>query len=477
MSIHILSVLGTTLYEPVLYEGKNGCMETEFIQMAVINEYKEELKKGGRVTIFVTNKSNEKNKEDRQYTIQDQTFADKWISNKKANIIKGACKKGLKTQIEETFPDIAENVEYINIPDMKTEKEIWEVFDTIYFSIKENDRLVFDITHSFRSIPMLAVTVINYAKVVKKCKLEGVYYGAYEGAHDEGIIKKAPIIDLTVFNEILEWTYAAESFENYGNIDKMKEVYDIRNEKIPKEEKRYWAPIKTTIKNMENVSLGISTCRGVDSTKLDGKKNLDEKSVKQAYISLKESVSKLEKDYDNEITPMAELVNHAAKQFEAFDCANDYEVGIEMVRWSIRYHMIQQGYTALEETIKTFICEIYNIDDVSRHNRENIVSSMFTACEEGILDDREVLFNKLTKKDRFFAPTYAKLDENMKKTARKMIMEIPKELFGLAQGVKKYRNDINHLGFNNEARTSCTLEKKLNEYFNKFEKIVETMIG
>ena len=222
MSIHILSVLGTTLYEPVLYQGKKSSMETEFIQMAVINEYKEELENGGKVTIFVTDKSRELNYEDRIYTSQNQAFANRWTSAKKADVVEGAQKKGLKTMIEEQFPDIAERVECVKIPDMKTEDEIWEVFDTIYSCIDEQDELVFDITHSFRSIPMLAVTVINYAKVLKKCKLKGVYYGAYEGAQDDGTIKTAPIIDLTVFNEILEWTYAAESFLNYGNIDKMK---------------------------------------------------------------------------------------------------------------------------------------------------------------------------------------------------------------------------------------------------------------
>ena len=54
MSIHIISVLGTSLYEPVYYQGKKEPIETEFIQAAVINEYKEQLKDSGKVTIFVT---------------------------------------------------------------------------------------------------------------------------------------------------------------------------------------------------------------------------------------------------------------------------------------------------------------------------------------------------------------------------------------------------------------------------------------
>ena len=106
--------------------------------------------------------------------------------------------------------------------------------------INENDDIVFDITHSFRSIPMLAVTVINYAKIVKKCHLKGVYYGAYEAAQNNENKKIAPIINLTAFNEILEWTYAADAFMTYGNVGKFNQVYLDKMKSVPEEQRREW---------------------------------------------------------------------------------------------------------------------------------------------------------------------------------------------------------------------------------------------
>lgn len=490
MSIHIISVLGTNLYEPVYYQGKRkDPIETDFIQAAVINEYREQIKDDGKVTVFVTEKSKNDNWKDREYTAFEVSKAEKWVSSKKDKVIEGETKQGLASAINELFPEIADRVECVQIPNMKNEAEIWDVFGKIYDCINEKDELIFDITHSFRSIPMLAVTVINYAKALKQCHLEAVYYGAFEAAekNDEGNKKIAPIIDLTVFNEILEWTYAADSFIRYGNVDKMEEAYKLRYNRIPDDEKRYWKPIDTIINDMKSMGLGILTCRGVDSAALANKKNKEKKSVKQAYLKLADSIKKEEKgvsisqtgnktELGREIIPMIELLKAATNKFNSFsNCKKDYEVGIEMIRWSIQYHMIQQGYTALEETIKTYVCELYGIDDISLDNREDIVSKMLNAYPRKTPECREEAFRYITQKDSRFPAVYNELDSDMRKKVDCMLMELPEELFQLAQGVKKYRNDINHMGFNHETRTSDSLEKKLGEYFDKFVDIVDKM--
>ena len=137
--------------------------------------------------------------------------------------------------------------------------------------------------------------------------------------------------------------------------------------------------------------------------------------------------------------------------------------------------MVQQGYTALEETIKTYICERYGLDDILFENRETIVSSMITACHNDIPDDREKMFENITRNDKRFSVTYANLSDEMKRVTRCMIMELPKELLKLAQSVKQYRNDINHMGFNENCRTAEVLEGKLKESFDQFVKIVDNM--
>lgn len=476
MGVHILSILGTSLYEPVIYHGENdNKIESAFIQCAIVNEFYSEILDGGKITIFVTDKSHELNWEDRKYKENEENFAQKWVTYKKNDVKEGNCKKGLRTYLNELFPDLKDKIECVRIPDMKNEEEIWDVFNEIYNAIDINDDIVFDITHSFRSIPMLAVTVINYAKIMKECRLKGVYYGAYEAAEVKDNKKLAPITNLTAFNEILEWTYAADAFMTYGNVGKIKQVYSEKMKSVPREQRKEWGQIKQVIGDMDDIALGISTCRGADSMKTESHKKSGGNSVKQAYQKLKKDMEKTAQVKGKEIVPMTNLLEHVTESFKSFDKQKDYEIGCEIIKWCIKNHMIQQGYTSLEETIKTYVCELYELDDVKRENRESLVSLIFTGFEKQPVKERGALFEKLITEDEVFSNVYEnKFDEEQKTIAEKIIKELPDELFELVSQVKKFRNDINHMGFNDSPRDSKRLEGKLEDFYNKFENIINT---
>ena len=66
------------------------------------------------------------------------------------------------------LPVDEENIIPVNIPDGLKQNEIWEIFDKIVENIDAGDEIYFDMTHSFRFLPMLAITVLNYSRVIKK---------------------------------------------------------------------------------------------------------------------------------------------------------------------------------------------------------------------------------------------------------------------------------------------------------------------
>jgi CRISPR-associated Csx2 family protein len=68
----------------------------------------------------------------------------------------------------------------VDIPDGKSEEELWEIFEAISKAVQEGDEIVFDITHGFRSLPMIAMLTIAYLKQVKGVKVQHVVYGVYE---------------------------------------------------------------------------------------------------------------------------------------------------------------------------------------------------------------------------------------------------------------------------------------------------------
>ncbi len=105
-------------------------------------------------------------------------------------------------------------VRAVDIPDGRSEAELWEIFDAICEVVQEGDEIAFDITHGFRSLPMIAMLTIAYLKQVKDVQVRYVLYGAYEARDANNV---APVFDLTPFAALLDWLAAAKMFIATGD--------------------------------------------------------------------------------------------------------------------------------------------------------------------------------------------------------------------------------------------------------------------
>jgi CRISPR-associated Csx2 family protein len=92
-------------------------------------------------------------------------------------------------------------------------RRISKTFDE---TIENQDELILDITHSFRSLPLFSTSVINYLNDVKSknAKITKVLYGMLDAMREFENV--APIIDITSTIEINQWSKAAYSFKEYG---------------------------------------------------------------------------------------------------------------------------------------------------------------------------------------------------------------------------------------------------------------------
>ncbi len=433
----------------------------------------------GKITIFLTGGSRKSNWEDREYTEKDIRLSAGWTSAKREKIQEGVMKPGMKSVLQNQYPQFYEKAEAVDICNASTEEEIWSVFETIYNTIEEGDEIIFDITHGFRSIPMLVITVINYAKVLKNCHLKGIHYGAYEASEIKDEIKYVPVMDLTVYDEILDWTNAAEAFIQYGIASKMKDVYDMKmdllDDKKGKGSKREWDSIKYKVYAMDNLSAAIFACRGADGRKLNqGKgKKVAERSIKSAYERLVRQSTEEFKVKSREIKPLYPLMEKIDEKYRSyFEKEKNYEIGLSVVKWSIENKMVQQGYTALEETIKTYLCDYYGLDEQTEKTRDGVIGEALTGINKYIENhhswdkfeqDRESEVEKIIEEG------YVKLTSEK---TREVLLTIPAGFAQLSKKVKDKRNDINHFGFNATSVSSEILGKELKKYYDKFCEII-----
>jgi CRISPR-associated Csx2 family protein len=115
---------------------------------------------------------------------------------------------------EKTYCDVlkerlGDQVEFVEIPEGRSEQELWEIFDRVASVVSEKETILLDITHAFRSIPMVVFAIAAYLRRTKSVTIERIVYGAFEARDGNN---RAPIFDLTPLLDLLDWLSGAEIF-------------------------------------------------------------------------------------------------------------------------------------------------------------------------------------------------------------------------------------------------------------------------
>lgn len=416
MAKKFLSFLGTTNYTECTYqwdESNQGKYRSKFVQEALIKTVCKDWGKEDSAVIFLT----EKARNDNWYNLEDE-------------------ERRLKTSLEKTHI----KVESISIPDGSTEDEIWEIFDIVSNQIDIGDEVIFDITHSYRSILMLALVILNYVKVVKDAKIMGIYYRAYVGKDS------ASIFDLTPLDEILEWSQAVNMFLKYGISGHLK---DISVERLRAELKHeQWArDTNQFINSLDDLTMCLYTCRGMEITG----RNATKKSILAASKLAKDNLKKIKNiEKDKQLKPLIPLMERVEEKLEIFGKNDNLSSGIATVQWSIDNNLIQQAYTALDETMKTYVCMEFDLNSFEYDHREEIVQKSLK------IRARETPKNQWDVKTEY------------RDKVKEIVEALDDQIVDLSNKISERRNDINHFRFNHNAVTYNKLASDIKEYFEEF---------
>lgn len=127
----------------------------------------------------------------------------------------------------------APGAERVPIPDGANEEELWRIFNTLAQAIPENEEVIFDITHGFRSLPVLALLATAFLRVAKNVRVRHLLYGAYEQRNEA--TQETPVFDLTPFADLLDWTAATERFLETGDARKFAALVTANRRYSPRD--------------------------------------------------------------------------------------------------------------------------------------------------------------------------------------------------------------------------------------------------
>lgn len=339
-----------------------------------------------------------------------------------------------------------------NIPKGIEEDEIWELFDRILAELAPKDQIILDITYSFRSIPMLGMVLMNYAKLLKGVEVIGVYYGAFETLGQAFEVwdkdtkdRNAPIVNLMGISELQDWTIAAESFLNGGNAQAISKKIGLTQSILAE--------------NLEQFTNSLLMCRGKD-LKLD----LPINNLK-TIVSVSQQTN-----IQAQLQPILEKVEEKIAPFESRSVRN----GLAAVQWCIDHKMIQQGYTFLQETIVSLTLEESGFS-------EFLLDSTWRLRVSPLMGRRKPtdLIRPPKPDDPDEEPVYTQKQEEELKKLNKIYAWIKthkkiRTPYRKLTGKKGLRNDVNHLGMKPDPAKVPDLIKHLDDILKELITILQS---
>ncbi len=430
-----ISFLGFTNYEAVKYATDDvdaeNAIALRFIQEATLLKIQEQFDKNDRVLILTTNGAL-KNWDDGEH----QNFKTKELE----------WHEGLKSRLEKI--NLKAQYQNIEINDGKNTDEIWSIFNVIFNLLSEGDELYFDITHGFRTLPMLNMVLINYAKLLKNITVKGIFYGAYEAKRKINDVEYAPIWDLKSFADLQDWTNSANIFLKTGNAIELATL--IKNE-------RY-----TLLKeNLSQFSKQLLVNRGLDIFSGD------------IAIQLREQLHNIE-HLQTPLPALTPILTKIKNEFSSYQKDSAIN-GFLAVRWCIQNGLIQQAATLLEEFIITFVMvEIGEINSLKDSDKRTTISGAL--CIGDISTFKYENIEELSDKVTIEKQEQQQIFLNWQKVIIHTISELhyKKKIKQLLSDLKNsVRNDINHGGFRNDSKSFDIFESSIKKRYNETKKLIK----
>ena len=326
----LFTFLGTTSYSEAVYalEGVEA-KATPYIQQALLDILNREEQEIGEIVVFLTKEAREEN----------------WTGG-----------ENLKKRLQQVNVEITE----VDINAASTKEEVWSFYETITNNVKKGDEIAFDITHSLRYQPMIAMLVMHFARTIKDAKIDGVYYGSFDKDQRENPDYSHEIIDLSMIADMQDWITHAYVFSETGRADLMTEWLSFEQRLIRQKERAE----ADDLKPLEQVTRRWMELDQVIRTNL----SLDRK---KAADNLLREIDKVdEQEVRPVFKPVLEVLKKSAADFKKLAADDQLNGDLNTVSWNIELGNIQPALTIMKEITLSTIMKKAGLEIINKKDRD-----------------------------------------------------------------------------------------------------------
>lgn len=306
--------------------------------------------------------------------------------------------------------------------------------------IEDHDVVYLDITHGFRSLPIMATAIVDYTKEIYNIDLMDIFYGAFEAKDGNN---QAPVFRLKQFYELQRWTTATDKFLTGGQLD----IIDLIDVELRKLKKKYKG---------EDPLLGVLEQLGknFDLFMRSIKTNRSQGTIKYALV-LQDCFKKMETlESSNDYKGLRPFLRVLGKiKGMVFDFKEDALIWNThcIVKLCYSFGMYQQVFTLLGENgtnCLLALCQVKSSDYYDREIRDRVRKDYFVTIKEKNPTELTMYLDK-----KYFHQRYVNFIQN------------------------DYRNDVNHGGFDRRAYDAKSIIKNAEKLIDDFELFFGDLMG
>ncbi len=334
--------------------------------------------------------------------------------------------RGCKEELAQFMSE--ENIHEVSIPEGKSEAELWQIFDAITKVVQEGDAIVLDITHGFRSLPLLAVLAVAYLRQVCGVSQVRILYGAFEARNPQD--NSTPVFDLTPFVSLLDWLTAAKIFMTTGDGHELAELMEsVQNQAHREEAPNAPKKLKTLGQKVSELSDNLLLSRVPALTK----------SAQQLSAELENE--QLLEEVETWLPPLKPLFEQIRQKYVPFT-KDDLHTQLELIRWYKDHGHLVQAYTLAREWVVNY----------KLREKNSWEKRMET-------DTRSDIEKELSDEAR-------KLRDGASQSTVNPAVDLWDQLSG-------YRNDIAHCGFRPHPKRTNTLKSGINKIIEMMQSLLD----
>jgi CRISPR-associated DxTHG motif protein len=315
----------------------------------------------------------------------------------------------------------------VDIPTGRTEEELWDIFNRIVEAVPEEASLIMDVSHGFRSQPILALAVVQLLQVVKRVKVERILYGFFDPE-----TKQADFFDLTSFLELMEWTQATRDLLEYGNGSRLRQLL----KEIHRQSHLLEGPKARKLSNLGDSLDGVG-------------KALELIRPREVFLFSRRTLEHLEKTYlDVESLPRSKplglLLGGIEERYKPLALDEKKLFSKEGIGAALKMAELLLQTQSYAQALALM--------------REIVVSEVARQSELDLLEDRDLVERMLN--------LWAKLHSKGKLEAQRHHLAL------LWQRITDARNDVMHAGMRKEEKPAQTLAASIDELYKDVHRLL-----